>query len=91
MPDNRIAFTGSLDMASAPGLTEKVRQALQVDSLVVLDMNGLDFVDSTGVRALITLKQEAAWNRQTLAIVGVSESVMSILEILGVRDLVLEE
>jgi anti-sigma B factor antagonist len=49
-----IVLTGELDVASAPVLEEALAEACDSDAReVVLDMSGLEFMDSTGLRAIL--------------------------------------
>jgi anti-sigma B factor antagonist len=49
-----IVLTGELDVASAPVLEEALADACSAGAgEVVLDMSGLEFMDSTGLRAIL--------------------------------------
>ena len=46
--------TGDLDLAAAPELRETLSLALRSDApAIVIDLRGLDFLDSTGLKALV--------------------------------------
>jgi anti-sigma B factor antagonist len=57
-----LALEGELDIASSPDLTDAVSKlaAEEVDRLVI-DMTAVEFIDSTGIRALIETYQ--AWGK----------------------------
>jgi anti-sigma B factor antagonist len=49
-----VALTGDLDIASEPQAKAALEGALDGCEVVVADLRGLQFLDSTGVRVLIT-------------------------------------
>jgi anti-anti-sigma factor len=70
---------GELDMASSPELLGAVRQAAAAGPLL-LDLGGLEFMDSSGVRALDDLARELP----TLRIAGdLPPAVRRVLELTG--------
>lgn len=56
----RVALVGELDIASAPQFEEGLAR-VEGDSpeLLVLDLRGVDFIDSTGLRAVIGADERA--------------------------------
>src|SRR4051794_41670550 len=60
--DGRVTFTprGELDLATAPELEDKVLAAVGDGSQpVVIDLRELTFMDSTGVRTIVSAHQTA--------------------------------
>ena len=57
----RVAPAGDLDLATAPSLERTVRELLEsgFDQHVVLDLAGLDFIDSTGLHLILALQSLA--------------------------------
>jgi anti-sigma B factor antagonist len=55
-----IRVRGELDLASCPELEEAIELAERTDAVrIVIDVNGLDFIDSTGLRVLLVAKRRA--------------------------------
>ena len=87
--DGRVIITmeGELDMANAPGLQSAVESRELADAgTVVLDLQGLTFLDSTGLRVIL-----AAWERcrargQEFAVTPGSAQVQRLLSITGVGE-----
>jgi anti-sigma B factor antagonist len=50
----RLRLTGELDMASVPVLRNRLEQLRVERRLVRVDLSGLDFMDGSGVRLLIS-------------------------------------
>jgi len=54
--DTRVAIRGSLDINTAPALAEEIDRIIQSKATKVLvDLAGLDLIDSSGVAALVKL------------------------------------
>jgi anti-anti-sigma factor len=51
--DEGFRLAGELDMASAEDLSEVLRAATRGDDPIVLDFEGVSFMDSSGLRALL--------------------------------------
>lgn len=81
-----LAFTGSLDMANASECLQRVRD-LPDPAVITLDMTGLDFIDSTGVGALVRLTQELAAAGRLLLLRGVNAEIREVLDVMGVASI----
>ena len=79
--------SGDLDLATAPELEELVMGRLADGALVVLDLRGLSFMDSSGVRVLVAAHARASdGNGGELTIVRPARgsAVDRILEVSGI-------
>ena len=66
----RLELTGELDISSAPVLEEALgRIEAGQPSLLLVDLRGLEFMDSTGLRTLVSANQRARAQERRLAIV----------------------
>lgn len=82
-----VAATGQLDMATAPELDRAVTQAREEGATeVVVDLAGVDFLDSAGVRVLVHQARELKQTGGRLYLQGAREWVARVLEITGVAD-----
>lgn len=82
-----LVLAGELDMAS----TELLRAALAADDLarepmLVLDLQQLEFIDSTGLRSILTALEQCRGRGQEFAITPGSEQVQRLLGITGVAE-----
>lgn len=77
-----ITTVGELDLSSADTLREILLKRVEL-GLVVLDMRGLDFCDSAGLRVLVEAERTARAHGAALRLAAVSESVDRVLEISG--------
>jgi anti-sigma B factor antagonist len=83
----RLTLTGELDIATAPQVEEAARAMLAkgVGNLVI-DLRGLTFIDSSGLRMLILLSDRAAGEEWTLGLIRPTERTLSVFEITGADE-----
>jgi anti-sigma B factor antagonist len=82
-----LTMSGELDLVSAPVLEQALRQVAEPDvELIILDLRGLAFMDSTGLHLLIQAQQHAHDSGRSLAVVRGSEQVQRLLDVTGVGD-----
>ena len=82
-----IAVSGELDLASSPALEEELERASASDSsLVIVDLRGLEFMDSTGLSVLVRAHQRATENSQRFGLVNGSQQVQRLLSLTGVAE-----
>jgi len=74
-------LVGELDLASAPDLIAALTDGAATP--VVLDMAGVGFVDSTGVRVL--LEAQAASPQRVVALMAPSRAVTRVLDLTRLR------
>jgi anti-anti-sigma factor len=90
--DDRIvvAVRGELDLATAPALEEALLPPLRAGASATLDLRGLQFMDSTGVRVIVAAHLAAEEHGGALKICAVPAGpVARVLEISGL-DAVLD-
>jgi anti-sigma B factor antagonist len=82
-----VSVQGELDAYTAPGLEDHIVGLLddRVSGLV-LDLSKTGFLDSSGLRALLTLHRRLEASDGRLELRNSSEPVLRLLEITGLRD-----
>jgi anti-anti-sigma factor len=85
----RATLTGELDLASCDRAAEAIAPLLAGIGDVELDLSGLRFTDSSGLRVFVQAKTELA-DRGSLVLRSPNPHVAKILEIAGVADLGIE-
>lgn len=84
-------LVGDLDPHTAPTLTEAIEATAQ-DCPLVLDLEEVAFLDSAGLRVLITAHDRAQTAGGELRLRRPSESARRVLELTGLTDhLVIED
>lgn len=82
-----IALGGELDMASAELLQDAVdREDLRGEAMIVLDLQQLQFIDSTGLRAILAALEHCRARQQDFAITPGSQQVQRLLSVTGVAE-----
>ena len=83
----RLVLVGELDLSSA-SLVEDVLRDLEEESpsLIVLDLRELTFMDSTGLRVMVSADARARDHARRLAIVQGPEPVHRVFRITGLDD-----
>ncbi len=82
-----LALFGELDVVTAPELQQTLSEVLeQPHARVMLDLNGLQFVDSAGVSVLIKAKQRADSNGRTLVLRRPTEQLERVFALVGLAD-----
>jgi anti-sigma B factor antagonist len=83
----RVEVEGELDLATAPQLEEVLRRELAANGAVILDLSRVTFMDSSGLRAIITMIREADHRGQRLRVAGsMLPQLQRLIEITGLRD-----
>jgi anti-sigma B factor antagonist len=83
-----VRVQGELDIATAPDLERAVLRPRPPGENVVLDLAGLRFIDSTGLRILLRARTEARTGRWNLYLRNVPDNVQRLFTISGVAETV---
>ena len=82
-----LALGGELDVASAPRLEQELATAAGGDArLIVLDLRELEFMDSTGLRAVLTAYDAAREDGRGFGLVRGPQQVQRLLSLTRVAD-----
>ena len=80
-----FAVSGEIDAHTASAIGQALDRSNR-DGAVELDLSGVEFVDSSGLRALIEAHQRFEANGASLTLVRPSPAVVRLFEISGVGD-----
>jgi anti-sigma B factor antagonist len=83
-----VRVHGELDIATAGDLERTLLRPRDPGERVVLDLGGLRFIDSTGLRVLVRARTEAKSGRWQVYLRNVPANVERLFSIAGVRDAV---
>lgn len=82
-----LVLRGELDPHTAPLLRDHIDRAFAVDrSDLVLDLAGLTFIDSSGLRVIIGAHKEANEGGGRLVLRSPSQTARRLLDITGLLD-----
>lgn len=85
-----VYVTGEIDMNVAERFGDAVRGAQGESTDVIVDLSGVSFIDSSGIRVLINARG-ALTDGSRLRVVGPQRIPRRVFEVTGVADLLLEE
>ena len=81
-----LALEGRLDTTTSPELEKLLKESLDGITLLVFDLEKLDYISSAGLRVLLAAQK--AMNRQgTMKVIHVGEIIMDIFEITGFSEI----
>jgi anti-anti-sigma factor len=82
-----VRVAGEVDMSHEEVLRDELRNAVEADARgVVVDLTECEFIDSTGVRALLLSReaQESEGDAGQLAVAASTDQILRILSVMGV-------
>lgn len=88
MPDRVVLeLYGELDLAAAPLLAEEIERAETGErTQLVLDLTGLEFIDSAGLRVILAAQERAVECGREFAVTEGTPQVQRLFEIAGVGE-----
>jgi len=78
-----IRLTGDLDGRSAPVAQEQILPSLPADEKILLDLTGVPFVSSAGLRTMLLIYRQAQIMNSSVALVGLSAELHDVLSATG--------
>jgi anti-anti-sigma factor len=83
-----VALSGELDMTATFRLEPAIDRLLEADGVrrLVLDLAGVDFVDSSGLGLLLATHERSAAADVSMSIVGTRPEISRVFELAGIRD-----
>jgi anti-sigma B factor antagonist len=87
-PEARVVVAGEVDAHTSPELARGFEEALAggATSLIV-DVAGVSFIDSSGLRVLVQTRQRVTDAGGTLELRQPTDTVVRLLELTGLQDL----
>ncbi len=78
-----LLVEGRVDTTTSPQLQTALLQAFQKGSHVTLDFKGVDYISSSGLRALLIGQKTALSKGGTMRLIHVTDSVMKVFVMTG--------
>jgi len=78
-----LEVSGSVDTVTSPELQSSILTSFQKSKELVLDMSGVPYMSSAGLRALLIGQKTPASKGGTMTVTGVQSTVMQVLEMSG--------
>ena len=92
-PVTRIVLAGDLDPSTAPALEAAVEELVADGAVeqVVLDLGGLAFIDSSGLRVFVTARGALDGRGASLSLANPSDNTRRLLDITGLGEIIAVE
>ena len=81
-----VALHGDVDLATASIVEDELRRAEHSEKRVVIDLREVSFMDSTGIRTLISADRRLRERGGSLQIIRVPAHVHRLFELVGITD-----
>ena len=85
-----IELVGRLDTTTAPALDKTISEDIGDTKHLVLDIKGLEYISSAGLRVLLCAQQKMQM-LGSMKVTNVCESVMEVFEMTGFADILVIE
>ena len=86
-----VHVAGEVDMSHEEQLHAELRRAVEADAKgIVVDLTECEFIDSSGIRALLLSREEAKPDdgSEILAVATSSEQILRILGVMGIDQVI---
>lgn len=81
-----IELVGRLDTTTAPALEKTIGENIKDDEKLVLDLKGLEYVSSAGLRVLLST-QKKLQKKGSMKVTNVCETIMEVFDMTGFADI----
>ena len=88
--ETTIELVGRLDTTTAPVLDKTVWEDLGDTKNLILDIKGLEYISSAGLRVLLGAQQKMQ-EIGSMKVINVCEAVMEVFEMTGFADILVIE
>ena len=88
--ETTISVVGRLDTITAPSLEKTISDSIVNIESLVLDMKGLEYISSAGLRVLLGA-QKKMQKIGSMKVTNVREEVMEVFEMTGFADILVIE
>ncbi len=78
-----VEARGDVDGSTAPELQEKVLAVAQPGCRLLLDLTGVDYMSSAGLRVMLLLHRQISGGKGQVVLVGLSDDIKSTMSATG--------
>ena len=81
-----VEIVGRLDTNTAPALDKTINEDIMDNQKLVLDLKGLEYISSAGLRVLLGTQKKMQKNG-SLKVTNVCDEIMEVFEMTGFADI----
>jgi anti-sigma B factor antagonist len=78
-----VEISGDIDSNTAPQAQERVLPLVQPGSKILLDMSGVEYMSSAGLRMLLSMYRQISRGDGGIVLVGLSEEIKDTMSVTG--------
>jgi anti-sigma B factor antagonist len=80
-----LVVRGEVDMVTAPSLVQAASPLMHRQRAIVLDLDGVSFIDSSGLAALLMIQRTVAAAGSAMALANPSTQLLRLLSLSGLE------
>lgn len=81
-----VSMAGEIDSKTAPEAQETLLPFVEAHSRIVMDLSGVSFMSSAGLRTMLLLYRHVTAQNGKVALVGLSEQIQDTMSATGFLD-----
>ena len=81
-----VTVNGQIDSETAPAFDEELTKITSSHSNLVIDLNGVDYMSSAGIRAVVRASQATKKSGGAVKLASVPEAVTSVMYTVGLNQ-----
>jgi len=78
-----VEIAGDIDSNTAPQAQERILPLVQPGSKLLLDMSGVEYMSSAGLRVLLSMYRQVSRQNGGMVLVGLAEEIKDTMSITG--------
>jgi anti-sigma B factor antagonist len=78
-----VTVSGAIDGKTAPQVQEQLRPVFDGSGNVVMDMSGVDYMSSAGLRLLLLIYRDFTARRRRLVLAGIAPEIKNVMQHTG--------
>jgi anti-sigma B factor antagonist len=78
-----VEISGDIDSNTAPQAQERVLPLVQPGSKILLDLSGVEYMSSAGLRMLLSMYRQIARGEGGIVLVGLGEEIKDTMSVTG--------
>jgi anti-sigma B factor antagonist len=82
-----VALEGRLDTFTAPDLEKELAESLEGVKEIVLDLEGLEYISSAGLRVLLSTQKKMNEIEGTMLVRNINDIVKEVFEVTGFDEI----